>query len=224
MQSCRTLQIRNVPTTPYVRLNRSGCRRRVRTNFMGEQVDLYSNGVFDFKQSKTVKKGSKLPIDDDAKLLMLDDKNEPREVNIKDLIQGKKVVIFGLPGAYTSICSSKHVPEYNKRADELMQQGVDRIICLSVNDPWVMKEWAKNLNVETNRVMMLADGEGLFHSRLGLLQHMPGLGIRSIRYSMLVDDGIIKVLNIEEAGGKSYKTSGPGHMLEDIANLKKSSA
>lgn len=193
--------------------------RLVRTRFQGEQVDLYSNGTFDFKQSPRIKVGDRVPTD--AQFLILDDgASEPRTVSVDELLKGKKAVLFGLPGAYTSICSSKHVPNFNDRYQELRDQGVDLIACLSVNDPWVMREWARNLNVDPSRILMLADGEGLFHSRIGLLQHMPGLGIRAIRYSMLVDDGKVLSLNVEEPGGKSYKISGPARMLEDLERLK----
>jgi peroxiredoxin len=186
---------------------------------MGEQVDLYNNGVFDFKQAPRIKVGDRVPTD--AQFLVLEEgASEPKTVSVEELLKGKKVVLFGLPGAYTSICSSKHVPNYNERYQELRDEGVDTIACLSVNDPWVMREWAKNMTVDTKRIMMLADGEGLFHCKLGLLQHMPGLGIRAIRYSMLVDDGKVLSLNVEEPGGKSYKISGPARMMEDLQKLK----
>eukprot|EP00775_Hariotina_reticulata_P001371 gene1371-1713_t len=172
-----------------------------------------------FKQSHRVKIGDTVPLD--SELLVLEEgSNDPKTVKVQDIVKGKKVVFFGLPGAYTSICSSKHVPNYLERYEELHSNGVDTIACLSVNDPWVMREWAKNLHVDPSKILMLADGEGLFHSQLGLLQHMPGLGIRAIRYSLLLDDGKVAVLNVEEPGGKSYKVSGPAHMLDDIANLK----
>uniref|UniRef100_A0A383V724 Glutaredoxin-dependent peroxiredoxin n=1 Tax=Tetradesmus obliquus TaxID=3088 RepID=A0A383V724_TETOB len=204
---------------------------------MGEQVDLYSNGVFDFKQSPRIKQGDTLPLDETL-MVLEEGSSEPKSVTLKELVGGKRAVLFGLPGAYTSVCSSKHVPNYVERSKELSQQGVEVIACLSVNakelseqgvqvvaclsvnDPWVMRDWAKNMGVDTNVVHMMADGEGMLHSKLGLLQHMPGLGVRALRYSMLVDDGKVTVLNVEEPGGKSYKISGPGHMLEDLARVK----
>ncbi|WIA21001.1 hypothetical protein OEZ86_004892 [Tetradesmus obliquus] len=194
-------------------------RLRVKTAFMGEQVDLYSNGVFDFKQSPRIKQGDSLPLDETL-MVLEEGSSEPKSVTLKELVGGKRAVLFGLPGAYTSVCSSKHVPNYVERSKELSEQGVQVVACLSVNDPWVMRDWAKNMGVDTNVVHMMADGEGMLHSKLGLLQHMPGLGVRALRYSMLVDDGKVTVLNVEEPGGKSYKISGPGHMLEDLARVK----
>eukprot|EP00877_Chromochloris_zofingiensis_P004581 jgi/Chrzof1/14123/Cz08g25270.t1 len=167
------------------------------------------------KQAQQVKVGDKVPTD--FEFLILDEgASDPRPVSLSKLVSGKKAVLFGLPGAFTSVCSSKHVPEYNKKKAELQQEGVDVVACLSVNDPWVMREWAKSLNVDPSNICMLADGEGKWHQQVGLLQHMPGLGMRSLRYSMLVEDGVVKILNIEESGGKSYKYSGPDGMLRCI--------
>ncbi|KAF8056825.1 epoxide hydrolase [Scenedesmus sp. PABB004] len=154
-----------------------------------EVQDLYNNGVFDFKQSRRIAVGDALPAD--AELLVLGDDGAPRSVRLGDVTSGRRVVLFGLPGAFTSVCSSKHVPEFASRAAELRDAGVSHIACLSVNDPWVMADWADRLGVDTRSVAMLADGEGLVHSRMGLLQHMPGLGVRALRYSILADDGKI---------------------------------
>ncbi|KIY95036.1 Peroxiredoxin-2F [Monoraphidium neglectum] len=124
---------------------------------------------------------------DDDMLVLDEGASDPRPIKIKDLVAGKKVVFFGLPGAYTSVCSSKHVPQYNERLEKLKEAGVDTVACLSVN---------------------------------GLLQHIPGLGVRSMRYSLMADDGVVKILNVEEPGGKSYKVSGPDNMLKCISELK----
>ncbi|KAF6255819.1 peroxiredoxin-like protein [Scenedesmus sp. NREL 46B-D3] len=194
-------------------------RLRVKAAFMGEQVDVAGKGKFDFKQAERIKVGDTLPMDE-AMLVLDEGASEPKSITLKELVGNKKAVLFGLPGAFTSVCSSKHVPNYVERSKELANEGVQVIACLSVNDPWVMRDWAKNLGVDTSVVHMMADGEGILHSKLGLLQHMPGLGLRALRYSMLVDNGKVVVLNVEEPGGKSYKISGPGHMLEDLANLK----
>lgn len=148
----------------------------------------------------------------------------PQDISSSCLSKGK-VVAFGLPGAFTSVCSSKQVPEYKKKAAELKAAGVETIACLSVNDAFVMADWAKHLGVDTkNEVMMLADGEGKFHKAAGLSQFLPGLGDRARRYSMYLEDGVIKVFNLEEPGGMSYKVSGPDHMLNDLKNLASSSS
>jgi peroxiredoxin len=172
-------------------------------------------------QAETIKVGDKIP--DGTFLVMDENEPEPHVVNVKDIVgKGKgRVVFFGLPGAYTSVCSSKHVPQYNAKADELKSEGVSAICCLSVNDAYVMRDWAKQLGVSTKNVALLADGEGDYHAKLGLLQYLPGLGNRARRYSMLInEDGTVEVLNLEEPGGKSYVVSGPDHMLGDIRNLK----
>jgi peroxiredoxin len=177
----------------------------------------------DIKQAQQIKVGDK--VDLDFTFLVLDQgTEEPRSVKLGELIKGKKAVLFGLPGAYTTVCSSKHVPNFNERYEDLKKMGVDFIGCLSVNDPWVMREWSRQLNNDLNKVAMLADGEGDFHAKLGLLQYLPGLGIRARRYSLLVEDGVVKAVNIEEPGGKSYKISGPARMMEDLERLKSGSA
>ncbi|KAI8475561.1 MAG: thioredoxin-like protein [Monoraphidium minutum] len=175
----------------------------------------YAEGKFDINQAPRLKVGDKVPMD--FELLVLDEgASDPRPVKLSEFAAGRKVVMFGLPGAYTSVCSSKHVPQYNERLDKLKEAGVDAVACLSVNDPWVMREWARQMDVPVDRVAMLADGEGSLHCKLGLLQHIPGLGVRAMRYSMLADDGTIKILQVEEPGGKSYKVSGPDNMLKCI--------
>lgn len=175
----------------------------------------------DIEQAQTIKVGDKIP--DGSFLVMDEGEPEPHCVNVKDIVgKGKgRVVFFGLPGAYTSVCSSKHVPQYNAKADELKALGVSAICCLSVNDAYVMRDWAKNLGIDLTNVALLADGEGDYHAALGLLQYLPGLGNRARRYSMLInEDGVVEVLNLESPGGKSYVVSGPDHMINDIKNLK----
>ena len=138
---------------------------------------------------------------------------------VKDVVKNKKVIIFGLPGAFTSVCSSKHLPEYVKCVDKFKQAGVDKIICTAVNDAFVMQAWGEQLD-KNKSVELLADGDASFHEKMGLLQNMPLIGVRSLRYSIYAEDGVIKVLNIEEPGGSSYKVSGPDHMINDLTKLK----
>lgn len=117
-----------------------------------------------------------------------------------EIFKGKTVALFGLPGAYTPVCSQEHLPGFINHADELKAKGVDSIACVSVNDPFVMQAWAKDHNV-SNNVMMLCDPGVEFTNAVGLCLDLSdfGLGDRSERYSMLVVDGVVKALNVEES-------------------------
>ncbi|KAG9284953.1 hypothetical protein G9A89_009763 [Geosiphon pyriformis] len=147
--------------------------------------------------------------------------SEPRKITAEEVFKGKKVVLFGIPGAFTSVCSSKHLPQFVEKYDELRSKGVDLIACVAVNDPYVMREWGKEHNVD-NKVLMLADGDLTFHSKLGLSQHLPFSGTRGLRFSMLIEDGVIRVLNVEQPGPTSYKISGPETMLKNLNEISKS--
>lgn len=171
------------------------------------------------KVQPNIKAGEKLPLDKTVTVLNKGSQ-QPDTLKLSDIFSGKKAVLFGLPGAYTSVCSGKQMPEYKSKAAELKQAGVDLIACTAVNDAYVMQAWAENLGVNTQDVMMLADGDASLHKELGLTQTLPGLGERSLRYSMFIDDGVVKVLNVEEPGGMNYKISGPSHMLEDLKLLQ----
>lgn len=125
----------------------------------------------------------------------------PNTFNVSDLTKGKKIAIFGLPGAYTPTCSAKHVPGYIENAAKLKAKGVDEIWCVSVNDAFVMGAWGRDQKA-TGVVRMMADGSAALTKALGLEFDLTakGMGIRSQRYSMLVDDGVVKQLNIEQPG------------------------
>ena len=114
----------------------------------------------------------------------------PKEVSTEEVFGGKKVVLFAVPGAFTPTCSAKHLPGYVQKADALKAKGVDTIACLAVNDPFVMGAWAKEQDVG-DRILMLADGSGAFTKMLGLELDLTarGLGVRSQRYAMVVEDG-----------------------------------
>lgn len=120
-----------------------------------------------------------------------------QDVSSDDLFAGKKVVLFGLPGAFTPTCSSTHAPGYEKRYDEFKEAGVDDVICLSVNDAFTMYQWGQKLGLE--KVRMLPDGNGEFTQKLGMLVKKENLGFgnRSWRYSLLIEDGVIKKAFIE---------------------------
>ncbi len=121
-----------------------------------------------------------------------------KEISTEDILDGRKVVLFALPGAFTPTCSALDLPGYVKKSDELLAKGVDRIVCLSVNDAFVMGAWGEQQNVE-DRVMMIADGSGHFTQAVGLEldRRLGGLGRRSQRYAMIVNDGVVELLNIE---------------------------
>ena len=125
----------------------------------------------------------------------------PAEITSDELCAGKKVVLFGLPGAFTPTCSAAHVPGYVVRSDALFAAGVDRIVCVSVNDAFVMGAWGAQQNAE-DKVMMIADGNGDFTRALGLELDLTarGMGIRSQRYAMIIDDGVVTHLNVEAPG------------------------
>ena len=124
-------------------------------------------------------------------------KNNPKEININELLINSKVVLFGLPGAYTSVCSTKHLPGFIDLYDEFKSKDVDKIICLSVNDPFVMNAWGTNHNVGY-KILMMSDPFLNFTRSIGaeVDKSARGLGIRSNRYTMLIDN--LKVINLKE--------------------------
>ena len=126
----------------------------------------------------------------------------PKEVTTQELFTGKKVVLFAVPGAFTPTCSARHLPGFVENLDALMAKGVDTVACVAVNDVFVMTAWTKSQNVD-ERMMMLADGSGTFTKALGLELDLTarGLGIRSQRYAMVVEDGRVTHLAVEPPGG-----------------------
>lgn len=125
----------------------------------------------------------------------------PNTFKVEDLTRGKTVAIFGLPGAFTPTCSAKHVPGYLANADALKAKGVSEIICMSVNDAFVMGAWARDQKTG-GKVRMMGDGSAAFTKALGLELDLTskGMGVRCTRFSMLVVDGVVKTLNIEAPG------------------------
>jgi peroxiredoxin len=125
----------------------------------------------------------------------------PNTFSVQDLVRGKKIAIFGLPGAFTPTCSAKHVPGYLQNYDALRAKGIDEVWCFSVNDAFVMGAWGRDQKV-TGKIRMMADGSGVYTRALGLEFDLTagGLGVRCQRFSMLVDNGVVKRLNIENAG------------------------
>jgi peroxiredoxin len=139
----------------------------------------------------------------------------PTNMTTDDIFKGKKVALFALPGAFTPTCSARHVPGYKEKAAEFRAKGVDTIACLSVNDAFVMGAWGKDQDVGED-VVMLADGNADFTKAVGLEMDGSkfGMGTRSQRYSMVVDDGVVKELNVEQPG--EFKVSAAEHMLGQL--------
>ncbi|XP_060217661.1 peroxiredoxin-2F, mitochondrial isoform X1 [Lycium barbarum] len=135
---------------------------------------------------------------------------------LKDLFKGKKVVIFGLPGAYTGVCSMQHVPSYKNNIDKFKAKGIDSVICVAVNDPYVMNGWAERLQAK-EAIEFYGDFDGSFHKSLDLTIDLSAalLGPRSHRWSAYVVDGNVKVLNVEEAPS-DFKVSGGDVILGQI--------
>jgi peroxiredoxin len=137
----------------------------------------------------------------------------PNAFQVSDLSKGKKIVIFGLPGAFTPTCSAKHVPSYVQNIDKLKAKGVDEVWCISVNDAFVMGAWAKDQHTG-GKVRMMGDGSGTFTKALGLDVEIPGMGVRSRRYSALIEDGVVKTLNVEAPG--KFEVSNAETMLKQL--------
>lgn len=140
----------------------------------------------------------------------------PNAFQVADLVRGKKIAVFGLPGAFTPTCSAKHVPGYVQEAEALRAKGVDEIWCVSVNDAFVMGAWAREQGT-ADKVRMMADGSADWTRALGLELDLTarGMGVRSNRYSMLLDDGIVKQLNVEGPG--KFEVSDAQTMLGQLA-------
>ncbi len=138
--------------------------------------------------------------------------NGPEPVKASEFFAGKTVALFAVPGAFTPTCSAKHLPGFKEKASDLKAKGIDTIACTSVNDVFVMNAWGKDQNVGDD-IVMLADGNGAFAESLGLELDGSGFGLgkRSQRYSMIVEDGKVTQLNVEE--GPSFEVSSADYML-----------
>jgi len=158
----------------------------------------------------TISKGERLP---DVKLVKAT-ADGPDAVQTSDYFAGKTVALFSVPGAYTPTCSARHLPGFVERADELKAKGVDEIACIAVNDAFVLSSWAKANGAEG--ITMLADGNGEFAEAVGLVMDGTGFGMgkRGKRYSMIVEDGMVRELNVEEPG--DFKVSSAEHLLGQL--------
>lgn len=164
-----------------------------------------------------IKPGEKLP---DATLFESTEFGEacpasPQRVQVAEAARGKRIVIFGLPGAYTPTCSAKHVPGYLASYDQLKSKKVDEIWCISVNDGYVMAAWGKDANA-LGKIRMLGDGSAEFTKKLGLEQDLSGsgMGLRMKRFSLLAEDGVVKQINVENQG--KFEVSDAATMLKQL--------
>ena len=165
-----------------------------------------------------IKVGDKLP--DGTLTEMIDTETPgctigPNAFQVSNLTKDKRIVIFGLPGAFTPTCSAKHVPSYTANYDKLKAKKVDEIWCVSVNDAFVMGAWGKDQKSQ-GKVRMMADGSALFTKAMGLEMDLTsrGMGVRSQRYSMFVDDGVVKSLNVEGPG--KFEVSDAESLLKQL--------
>lgn len=136
----------------------------------------------------------------------------PTVHSVTELAKGKKIALFAVPGAFTPTCSEQHLPGYLERHDDLKEKGIDEIWCVSVNDPFVMGAWGREHGVQ-GRIRMLADGSGQWTRAMGLELDLSarGLGVRSQRYSALIDDGVVRALNVDD--GSKLDVSSADNML-----------
>jgi peroxiredoxin len=159
----------------------------------------------------TIKVGDRMP---EGKFKTMTESG-PRDLSTSDLFNGKKVVLFSVPGAFTPTCDAKHLPGYLSQAEALKSKGIDTIACMAVNDVFVMNAWGKSSNVGA-KVLMLADGNGDYSRALGLELDAKGagLGMRGQRFAILVDNGVAKQVNIEAPG--QFKVSAAEHVLSQL--------
>ena len=159
----------------------------------------------------TIKVGDKIP----SVTLHTLTKDGPKPISSDDLFKGKKVAIFGLPGAFTPTCSAKHLPGFVKKAASFKKKGVDQVVCLAVNDAFVMGAWGQNQKVG-NKVLMVADGDANFTKAAGLELDLNGrgLGLRSQRFAMIVDKGVVKSLAIDPPG--TFEKTSAEEMLKRL--------
>jgi len=137
----------------------------------------------------------------------------PKKLSAAEMAKGKRIVIFGLPGAFTPTCSGKHVPGYLANLDALRSKGVDEVWCLAVNDGYVMAAWGRDQK-GLGKIRFLGDGSAELTKKLGLETDIPGMGVRCRRFSLLAEDGVVKQVNVEEPG--KFEVSNAETMLTQL--------
>ena len=159
----------------------------------------------------TIKVGDKIPSGSFRRMTP----EGPKEITTDELFNGKRVILFAVPGAFTPTCSNKHLPGFVEKSGDIRGKGIDTIACVSVNDAFVMGAWGKTQGCD-DKVEMLADGSGDFTRAIGLEldARKGGMGMRSKRYSMLVDNGVVKELNVEEPG--AFEVSSADYMMSRL--------
>ena len=160
-----------------------------------------------------IKEGEKLPT---AEFFYLDESNTVKKIDTSTLFKDQKAIMFGVPGAFTKVCSAKHLPGYVKNFEEAKKKGITKIICLSVNDPNVMKAWGDSHNVK-DKILMLGDPFCKFTKTIGaeIDRNEKGLGFRSLRYTMLVENGVVTKIK-EESDTGSCEISAAENFLKEI--------
>ena len=153
-----------------------------------------------------IKEGEKLP---DSKVFILE--KEHKEISTKEILNKDKVILFGLPGAFTPTCSNKHLPSFLKSNEQLKKKNIEKVFCISINDPFVMEAWGKSFNLN-DQLTLLADVKGNFTKSIGAEFNWRGWGMRSKRYTMFLDNGVIKKIVEEE--GKCELTAAENFLKE----------
>ncbi|WP_146287778.1 peroxiredoxin [Gemmobacter aquaticus] len=161
----------------------------------------------------TISVGQSLP---DANLLRMGE-DGPETVALSSKLKGRKVVVFGLPGAYTGVCTTAHVPSFIRTKDKFAAKGVDEIICVSVNDPFVLKAWGESTGATAAGIALLGDSDAAFTKAIGLDFTAPPAGLinRSKRYALYAEDGVVKVIQVEDSPGQCTISGGEA-LLEAI--------
>ncbi|MCC2976195.1 peroxiredoxin [Sphingomonas sp. PL-96] len=159
----------------------------------------------------TIQVGDRLPASTLAKMTA----DGPEQVDADSYFQGRRVILFSVPGAFTPTCSARHLPGFIDKAADLRAKGIDEIACTAVNDVFVMKAWAETSGVG-DRITMLADGNGTFARAIGLELDGSkfGMGLRGQRYAMVVNDGVVEALHVEEPG--EFRVSSAEHLLDTL--------
>lgn len=154
----------------------------------------------------TIAQGDRLP---EATFLQMGP-DGPQQIALADIAKGRKIVIFAVPGAFTPTCHNSHVPGFISVMDDLAAKGIDGVYCISVNDPFVMREWGNVTGGAEAGIVFLSDADGSFAKAMGQSFDAPGAGFfgRSVRYALVADDGVVEILNVEESRGAVHTSGG----------------